>query len=134
MAFIDWSLQLRVGVGAFDSQHQRLIGLVNELHAGMPERKGLEVVGRVLDGLEEYVRTHFTNEERAFDLFKYPDAVAHREQHHLLASRVQELHAKHQAGSLIVSIDVLQLLAGWLRTHIMQSDRKYGPFLAGKVV
>ncbi len=133
MAFIDWTDDLSVGVERFDSQHKRLVSMINELHEGMRARKGREAVDKVLDGLVEYTRTHFSAEEAAFSTHGYAEAQPHAREHSDLLAKVAELHEKHHKGTLFVSVEVLDFLAEWLKTHIMQTDKRYGPFLAGKV-
>jgi hemerythrin len=133
MAFIDWNDTLSVSVELFDAQHKRLVALINELHAGMRARKGKEAVDTVLDGLVDYTRTHFAAEEAAFDAYGYPEGPAHKREHAELIAKVGDLHEKHHSGALFVSVEVLDFLADWLKTHIKQSDKRYGPFLAGKV-
>jgi hemerythrin len=133
MAFMDWSDTFSVGVELFDTQHKRLIALVNELHDGMRAKKGKEAVDKVLDGLVEYTKTHFAAEEAAFKANRYPEAEAHAKEHADLIAKVSELHEKHHKGSLFVSVEVLDFLAAWLKNHIMSTDKRYGPYLAGKV-
>jgi hemerythrin-like metal-binding protein len=133
MAFIDWTDSLSVSVERFDAQHKRLVALINELHAGMRARKGKEAVDKVLDGLVEYTKTHFAAEEAAFDTYGYPEAPAHKKEHADLVAKVADLHEKHHSGALFVSVEVLDFLAAWLKNHIQESDKRYGPFLAGKV-
>lgn len=133
MAFIDWSPSLSVGIARFDDQHRKLIVLINELHDGMRAKKGKEAVDKVLDGLIEYTRTHFKAEETAFEANGYPGAAEHKKQHDALISKVAELHEKHHCGALFVTVETLEFLSSWLKGHIMDTDRKYGPFLSGKV-
>jgi hemerythrin len=133
MAYIDWTSQLSVGIPRFDEQHKRLIALINELHEGMRSKKGKETVGKVLNGLVDYTRVHFKAEEDAFGACKYPEGAEHKKQHDALLSKVVELKGKHDSGALFVTVETLEFLSSWLKGHIMDADRKYGPFLAGKV-
>jgi hemerythrin len=133
MAFIDWVPDYSVGVGKFDDQHRKLVALINELHEGMRAKKGKEVVDKVLDGLVDYTKTHFKAEEDAFRANGYPQADVHVKQHADLLKQVGELHAKHHAGALFVTVETLEFLSSWLKNHIQKADKLYGPFLSGKV-
>lgn len=59
MALIEWSDQLSVHVVEFDSDHQRLIGILNSLWEASEERRGHEVIEAILADLIDYTRTHF---------------------------------------------------------------------------
>jgi hemerythrin len=75
MAMVTWNDNLSVNVAEIDLQHKKLVGLINELFDAMKIGKGKDVTGKILDGLISYTATHFTQEERYFDKFGYPDKI-----------------------------------------------------------
>ncbi len=129
MVFMYWSDELSANVEEIDLQHQRLLAMLNDLHTAMMERRGNEVLGKIIDGLAEYTVYHFSTEEELFDRYKYPDAEIHKAQHAAFVERVSDFRNRFAREEAILSIEVLDFLAGWVKNHIRGSDREFGPFL-----
>jgi hemerythrin len=133
MALIQWTEKLSVGVKQFDDEHKKLVGMLNELFDGMMAGKGKDVLGKVLDGLIEYTKSHFANEERLMVTYGYPELATHKFEHDSLAKQVLEVQRKYkEGGSAVLSMDVLNFLKGWLEKHIQGSDKKYAPLFNAK--
>jgi len=129
MALLQWTDELQVDISRFDEQHKRLIALVNEVHDAMLTGKGRAVVGDVLDELIEYTEKHFTIEEDTLTKHEFPECVAHRAEHQKLLATARELQEKHKAGSLAVTVEVLEFLKQWVTEHIKKCDKKYSAYL-----
>ena len=122
---IAWSSSLSVDVAEIDSQHQKLVKMINELNDAMRVGKSKEVLGNIVKGLISYVQIHFATEEKYFDQFKYPETGAHKQEHGNFTQKVAEFAKKFQAGQLGISIELMDFLSDWLGTHIKGSDKKY---------
>jgi hemerythrin len=129
MALIQWSDSLSVQVAEMDRQHQKLIGLINDLNDAMSKGKGKEIVGKTIDGLLNYTRTHFTEEEKLFGQFNYPDADSQKKMHKKFIDKVVEFKQQLDSGKIGLSIAIIDFLSDWLKNHIQMEDKKYGPFL-----
>ena len=66
MATITWSDNLSVNIKEIDTEHKKLINMINELHSAMGSGKGREAMERSLPGLVDYTKTHFAYEEKLF--------------------------------------------------------------------
>ncbi|MBI5886129.1 MAG: hemerythrin family protein [Deltaproteobacteria bacterium] len=128
MPLFNWSDKYSVGVYMFDTQHKRLVDLINDLHDAMRAAKGREVLGDTLKGLLDYTRMHFADEERQMTTFSYPDYSAHKVEHERLVAKVVELKGKHDAGDNTITIETMNFLKDWLINHILVTDKKYGQF------
>jgi hemerythrin len=128
MAMIQWSERLSVNVAEIDRQHQKLIGMINDLNAAMLEGKGRDVLGSILDGLVAYAGTHFQTEERYFARFGYPEAGAHQKAHAEFVAKVNDFQQGLATDRAGLSVDVLLFLSDWLQHHIQVVDKEYGPF------
>jgi len=126
---VTWSNQYSVGVAKIDSEHQKLIGMLNDLHAAMTEGRGRSVIGSVLDGLAAYTVSHFANEEKLMQLYLYPDYARHKAIHDKLVGQVKSLQEEFHSGNATISLDVLTFLQGWLVDHIVGVDQKYAAHL-----
>lgn len=132
MGIIQWSESLSVNVAEIDRQHQKLIGMINDLNAAMLEGKGRDVLGPILDGLVDYAGTHFQVEERYFLQFAYPEAGVHQKTHAGFVAKVADFQKGLAADRAGLSVDVLLFLSDWLQHHIQVVDKKYGPFFNAK--
>ncbi|MBI4745054.1 MAG: hemerythrin family protein [Deltaproteobacteria bacterium] len=131
MPIITWSSNLSVNVAEMDRQHRKLIDMINELFDAMSSGKGKDTIGKILDGLTEYTKTHFASEERMMQLHNYPELSTQQSEHIKLTKQVTDLHErfKSASGSLSITLETMNFLKDWLQNHILQNDKKYGPYL-----
>jgi hemerythrin len=134
MAFLNWSSELSVGIPKIDQQHQKLVGFLNELYDAMQAGKGRDVLGKVLGDLLLYTKTHFASEEQIMSASGYPEYQDHKARHDKMTRKVKDLHEQFRQGTLGSPIQITNFLKDWLSKHIMETDKKYMPYLAGKSV
>lgn len=77
-----------------------------------------------------YTKTHFAAEEQAMIAHGYPGYEDHKARHEKMTRKVRDLHEQFRQGVLSSPIQITNFLKDWLTRHIMETDRKYGPFLA----
>lgn len=134
VAFIEWSESLSVGIMELDDQHKRLIDLINQLNEAMKVGKGKDVMGKVLTSLVDYTKYHFGTEERLMQTHAYQSYVIHKKAHDDLTKQAMDLQKKYEAGTLMVTIEVMNFLKDWLSKHIMSTDKQYTTCFKGKGV
>jgi hemerythrin-like metal-binding protein len=135
MVYMEWSNKLSVGVDSIDTQHKKLVSMINELFDAMKAGRGKEKMEKTLDGLIIYTASHFSYEENLFAKTAYPDAAKHKKEHDDLTKKVLDIQKRMKSGvSFALSMEVLEFLKGWLVNHILGSDKKYGPHLISKGV
>src|ERR1700681_646655 len=88
---VEWQDYLSVGVEEIDHQHKLLFDKYNAFFTAYYERRGDEEVIRLFSFLEDYVATHFSDEERLQQRIGFPDYQKHRKQHLELTRKVAEL-------------------------------------------
>jgi len=132
MPLIQWSENLSVGVEKFDSQHKKLISLINELHDAMKAGKGHLVLHNTLEELTSYTQTHFADEERIMKLYNYPGYNAQKIQHDKFIEELHSLQQKIETNPLSLTIDVMNFLKSWLTNHIQKTDKAYSSFFESK--
>ncbi|MBF0262597.1 MAG: bacteriohemerythrin [Magnetococcales bacterium] len=132
--FFPWDDRLMTGIRDVDSDHKKLVDMVNRLHHAMKEGQGREVLGALLKELADYTVFHFQREESYFARHGYPDREAHMREHKLLLEAVVGLIQRFEAGNFAVAIDLLAIAKSWLIEHIMGVDMRFGPFLRSKGV
>ncbi len=134
MPLINWSENYSVSVKEIDSQHKKLVDLINNLHEGMKHGKGKEILGGVLNELVNYTAYHFSFEEKLFDKYLYPETIHHKREHQKLVEKVKSFANDFNNGRTTVSVDVMNFLKDWLINHIQGTDKKYSSFLNNKGV
>ena len=126
---ISWGPGIMIGLDEIDAQHKELVALFNRLHRAMKLKQGSETAGQVLDRLAEYTIYHFKVEEDLFNQYGYPETLAHTQIHEKLKQKVVDFKAEYDAGKLTLTMELMDMLTDWLKTHIMETDQKYVPFL-----
>lgn len=126
MAFIDWTDQLSVNNLSIDSEHKKLVNLTNKLHDAMRQGEGSKVVGGILEELINYTKTHFNNEEKIMRNHNYAELDAHIKQHDSFVDEVEKFYTNFKAGSVSISVSLMNFLKNWLIEHIQGSDKKFG--------
>lgn len=132
MAYLAWDEKYSVGVKEIDSQHQKLIELINELHEAMKLGKGKDIMSQVLQSLIDYTATHFGTEEKYMTAFKYPQFSSHKLEHEKFVKKVLDFQKDYNSGKLALTLDVMAFLKDWLVSHIQGTDKKFGPFFNEK--
>lgn len=132
MALLTWSDQYATNIRQIDNQHKRLVELVNELHEAMRLGKANEILGKILDGLIEYTKVHFSTEELLMKQHAYPEMPFHKVKHDDLVKQVLDLQNKMKSGQPVMSVPVMNFLKDWLTKHILEVDKKLGGYLVKK--
>jgi hemerythrin-like metal-binding protein len=125
MGIMNWDASLHTGHEKVDSDHKRLVDLINRLGDAMAKGQGKDVCGKVLNELVTYARTHFSTEERLMAVHDYDGQVDHKGQHERFIRDVAAFKARFDSGSAMLSISILNFLKTWLADHIKLSDKEF---------
>jgi len=125
-AFFEWTDSLSVNVSAMDDQHKRFFVLINELHQGMKQGKGSDVIGGILNELARYTEYHFSAEEALLEQNGYPELPQQKEAHRRFVDKVKECQRRFSAGDRSVPVEAMNSVRDWLVSHIQKMDKKYG--------
>ncbi len=126
-----WTKDLSVGVAKIDHQHEKLIEHINGIFVALNSEKRTESIPSLFDGLIEYARRHFEDEERLMEQHGDPSLPVHREEHRRLLHDVNEFKADYLSGraASMLPFQVLDFLVKWLVNHIRETDRMMGAHL-----
>ena len=131
MALVEWRDVFKTGFGFVDDQHKQLVQLTNELHDAMKAGKAKAVMTEIVASLKKYAVRHFGEEESVLDKFAYPERAPHKKEHASFVAKVAGFEKDLKEGKLALSIEVVNFLGEWLKSHIGESDKAYTPFMAG---
>ena len=123
---VEWKPFYSVGDASLDAEHQRLLGLIDDLCTAVMAGHGQDRVREILDRLSDYTMTHFDHEERVMLSCGYPNIEAHMTMHDEMRRRTRGFRAE---PDLVVERDLLQFLKEWWVRHIQNQDKGYAPYL-----
>lgn len=130
MAFMVWNDRLMTGIAVIDSDHQRLVAMINDLYDAIQAGRSHAQIQGLLGNLTEYTRVHFAREERLFAATSYAEAAEHKAEHDGMVCWVEEILAQvEKATAVAPSLEVMNYLKDWLFDHILGSDQRYVPHL-----
>ncbi|GFE57160.1 bacteriohemerythrin [Geobacter sp. AOG1] len=131
---VEWRPELAINVAEIDKQHQELFRRFDELLKACDSGQGQKEIARLLDFLDDYVRTHFRDEERIQANSNFPGYTEHRRQHQQFVSRLNDLKRQlaTDGASLPVILQTNHMMVDWLINHISKLDRQIGDYLAAK--
>jgi hemerythrin len=129
MPFFQWTDDLSVGIAEFDSHHKHLVQLINKLHASLEAGDEEIALAEVLTELSNYTLYHFFAEEDAMARYDYPRLIDHRGEHVHLTDKTLGFLRDFKSLKGVSAADLLDFLMEWLKHHILETDKAYGPHL-----
>lgn len=134
MPRIEWNDSLKLGVSEIDKQHEKLIGLINDLYDAATQGKAKDVVDEIVSEAHDYIDYHFSTEQKLMDEHGYPAEGDHADEHDDYILKSSDYLVAAQDDEAGLADDVLEYLTGWWKTHINVTDRKLAMFLKEKGV
>lgn len=123
-----WTPALSTGVPLLDQHHQSIFQWVAELESAAADERMLSGV-YAINKLKQYVREHFSEEEKLMQAAGYPGLDEHIAEHAAFRARLEELQRK--AIGQDVSMETVEFLKDWFSNHIATTDMAYVPYLKG---
>jgi len=126
-----WTDDLATKIDTIDNQHKMLFEILNELLDSCKQGKGFEVVKKVVFFLDDYVKNHFSTEERYMKMYSYPNFISHKGQHELFIKRAAELKEQFlkEGPTLSFTMVISNSVVNWLSNHIRKVDAEMAKFL-----
>jgi diguanylate cyclase (GGDEF)-like protein/hemerythrin-like metal-binding protein/PAS domain S-box-containing protein len=126
MLHLDLGPELGTGVPEIDAQHARMAELLNDVADAVNRGQDRDHVTALLDELLAFTRHHFETEQRLMERHRYPDLLAHTQEHSRLLADLISIRTRADVASLMLT---LQSLKEWLVAHIAHGDRELGEAL-----
>lgn len=129
-----WTEDLSVGVELIDNEHKSLINAVNDLFDACSKGLGRKKISETMAFLQDYVVTHFSDEENLQKTSGYPDYINHHKLHTDFIARVGEYSRRLEtegAGIGLVA-NFNSFVSNWLIYHISREDKKIGEYINQK--
>lgn len=122
---ITWSPNYNTGVASIDTQHQKLVGYLNELEAAIAKGAGSREIPALVAKMESYADEHFRHEEGCMHRVNCPTAqqnvTAHKEFMTMVAQAKGRLASSGNTAALVAS-RMHRELSDWTVNHILRID------------
>ncbi|TRZ99223.1 MAG: diguanylate cyclase [Rhodocyclaceae bacterium] len=127
MDFFFWNKSFEVGIPSIDSQHRRLVELINALAAAITEGGKLPDVRSLFGQLMDYAAEHFSDEEKLMATCPLSEAEKelHRQAHQGFVDKARSIMEHPDLLQAEAAEQVLEFLITWLISHILGSDKKF---------
>jgi methyl-accepting chemotaxis protein len=122
---ISWGHQFILGIKTIDDQHKVLVDLINKVYSEFGSSNNKTVLKKILNELVDYTVYHFGNEEEQFDKIQYKHSQEHIHEHKKFVDTIVKFKKEFEAGSQVLSFDIVNFLKNWLLDHILKSDKRY---------
>ena len=125
---MEWQKDYNTGITSIDEQHQKLCHMTSKLDAAMDSDEVNQMMGQILKELVEYVKFHFTDEEKIMKNLSFPDLERHKKLHKDLVTQVANILVDIKNGKDISALELVVFLQKWLIGHIVGEDKKIGDY------
>jgi hemerythrin len=125
MTLVEWKQEFSLGIPAVDHEHQELIALINDLHAGLETASGRDAVIAFFGEIYARISAHFALEERIMRERGYDQYAEHKAQHEALLDEIRDIMDDFEAGAYDDYEDRLSsALAAWFTDHFKTHDAR----------
>jgi hemerythrin-like metal-binding protein len=122
---INWRDSFSVRNDLIDSQHKKLVDIINQFHAFYKEGASDEKLKTIIIELNSYTDYHFKTEEGILQAANYPNLTAHKIAHAKLMEKLEQIHKDFVGGKKNFNFEMMHFLKDWLINHILDEDKKY---------
>ena len=132
--FIRWEKKFELGIPNIDAQHQQLVNLCNDLYQAVIRNKYRatipgwhEALSDALRDTVEYVKLHFSDEEKLMATVGYAELPQHKVKHRKFTAKVTETLKTFNQAEFQDAMDFVKFLYDWILEHIAISDKAFVP-------
>jgi hemerythrin-like metal-binding protein len=129
LGYLNWNDRYSVHDNAMDSDHRRILGLINDAFLLYSDADGQGGLSDIAAKLYQYTVDHFAAEEAMLRRVAYPKLAEHLELHRSMTQQTREILLRIEALESNVERDVFQFLKEWWLVHIQTADKAYGDYL-----
>jgi len=129
--FIPWEDRFALGIPLVDDQHKELVRLANALHDTCRQGKEFVPEGfrKTTSAVVEYVKVHFSTEEKVMERVKYPGMSEHKAKHQEFVKTVLMEVKNFEDGKTFVPNRFVLFLKEWTLSHIALMDKKMAVYV-----
>ncbi len=132
----EWIERYVLDIPEIDEQHIELVKRINAFVNAFNEGKGDTEIKAIVTFLEEYVVSHFNDEETLMERYRYLNIDEHHAFHDTYMRKVNQfIRDLDDNGIIAVQAENIHLLLiDWLSIHIDVEDRKFAEYIKRSAV
>lgn len=129
--YIAWDQKFSIGIVPIDEQHKKLVEMCNELHEKVWTARKTETAEwktQTMITLKEcvdYVKIHFSYEEKIMKAINYQNFQAHKKRHDEFTMKLLEISKNFSNITVQEALNFSKFLLDWIFEHISYEDRLY---------
>jgi len=129
--FINWDERFILGIPVIDRQHKELVETTNKLHyaclrnAETANELFIKTAGKAV----EYVKQHFSTEEKMMILFNFSGYKAHKLEHESFIKEILNQSMSYKGGRQIAPRRFVYFLKDWILSHIAVCDKRFTSYI-----
>ncbi len=134
-----WKEKYRIGVEVIDEQHKELFGRISDFVKIVQDKNTSweEKVNKVKETMyfmQDYVVTHFNDEEKYMAAIDYPELEAHKKIHADFKAGVFDYvnRLENEGYSEELAQEFGAKIMAWLIMHVAATDQKIGAYVKSK--
>lgn len=132
MDIVKWRESYATGISSMDTQHKKVIELINLLYNMIVEKEPSESINKVLSEMNQYAELHLREEEELLKNNEFPEFSQHRQSHSGYRKKTLIFIDEAKNGNQAMMKEMYSYLRKWWLDHILTEDMKYGEFLRSK--
>ncbi len=133
MSIICWGKNYELNIPIIDSQHKKLVELINRLYEALMDMRSKEILEELISELIHYTEYHFKSEEELFEKYNYPLSTKHKQEHSKFVEKVKNFKEDFESGNDFLDMDIIVFLNEWLIKHILGSDKRFSIYIKEKM-
>lgn len=129
MKSFEWKNDFCTGIEEMDIHHKQFFIYLGELEKVSGGNRGGDVIEKGFKKVDNYIKYHFSEEEKLLKVAGYPEYVYQKKQHEFFISQIKNFAENYSKGDDAIPVSVFVFLRDWFLYHILESDKKYGLYL-----
>jgi hemerythrin len=129
---VTWSATYSVGIKIIDDQHKGLFNLVNDMynHVNNDDEEAERAYFKsVIRQVVDYVKIHFTTEEKIMERTQFQGYAGHKMAHDFFIMSVVNIIKGFDEGKRAPLRTLTNFIKDWILTHIAIMDKQYFNYL-----
>ncbi len=127
--FVKWNeKKFSLGIEKLDDQNKNLLSIANDLHDLQGSNSYQAEAITIIQRLYDYTDNQFSYEEGLFREFCYPNIDEHKREHQNFKHEIKIALNDAKRDVYYPINKLLELLKGWIRSHILGVDQLYAEF------
>jgi len=127
----EWTSTMSIDDGFIDEDHKKLIDIANRVVQLHHPNRDAEELKQAIRELYDYVKYHFSREEKFMQKIQYLAADAHHQKHEAIVKDMnQYLTSSHHMGDMLDNFRML--MNKWVLHHIMDEDVALREFMESR--